>query len=64
MNRRVTQSYFLEGPFWFLFKIETVSIIQAIDDGSMNSSRNIEDSAMGAFGSWMVFECRNNRCEM
>lgn len=29
----MAESYLLKGPFWFLFKIETVAVIQAIGDG-------------------------------
>lgn len=43
VNRGETQSDLLREQFMFLFQIETVAIIQAEGDDSMNSRGHIKD---------------------
>ena len=44
VNRGETQSDLLREQFLFLFQIETVAVIQAEGDDSMNSRGHIKDS--------------------
>ena len=52
VNRGETQSDLLREQFLFLFQIETVAVIQAEGDDSMNSRGHIKDSG---WAWWTVF---------